>query len=200
VRANHRFSKHFPRQKIKVNSTKRGNCQVCVNLQVAKNLEKAQESKLTRRKQEHTPTENEIKAAPQIERLLTQLENDGRKPGTVENYRKSLARLLREGADLYDPESAKAALAKSPIKDSSKKTVAAMLDVWFDFNEMKWRPPKYSDEHEIPYIPTENELDLLIAALGRKTATFCKLLKETGARCGEIAELKWDSIDFGRRS
>lgn len=144
-------------------------------------------------------TDNAIKAAPQIERLLTHLRNDGRKPGTLENYRKSLVHLLRGGADLFDPESAKAALANSKLKDSTKKTVAAILDVWFDFNGTKWKPPKYSGEHEIPYIPTEAQLDLLIAALGQKTAAFCQILKETGARCGEIAQLKWDSVDFEQR-
>ena len=61
------------------------------------------------------------------------------------------------------------------------------------------RVPKYSDEHEIPYIPTENEIDLLIAALGKKAACFCQLLKETGARCGEIAELDWLSVDWEQR-
>ena len=39
----------------------------------------------------------------------------------------------------------------------------------------------------------------MIAALGQKTACFCQILKETGARCGEIAELKWDSIDTEQR-
>jgi integrase len=39
----------------------------------------------------------------------------------------------------------------------------------------------------------------LIAALGQKSATFCQLLKETGARCGEIAASKWTDIDFPRK-
>jgi integrase len=59
--------------------------------------------------------------------------------------------------------------------------------------------PKYTDEHEISYIPTEKEIDLLIATLGKKMVCFCQLLKETGARCGEIAELKWTSIDWATR-
>lgn len=138
-------------------------------------------------------------SSPQIEKLLTQLTNDGRKPNTVNNYRKSLSRLLKEGADLFEPENTKATLAKTTLKDSTKKTVTAMLEVWFCFNNIKWKAPKYSDEHEIPYIPSEAQLDLLIASLGQKTACFCQILKETGARCGEIAELKWDMIDFEQR-
>ncbi len=195
----HRFSKHYPTKTLRAQRCNTTNRQVCVILEEAKNLDKAQEIKTCAEKRKHSPTENEVKAAPQIEKLLVQLANDGRKAGTVLNYRKSLAHLLRLGADLFDPESAKATLAKSTLKDSTKKTVAAILDVWFEFNEIKWKPPRYTDENEVPYIPTEQEIDLLIAALGQKTACFCQLLKETGARCGEIAELKWTSIDWAQR-
>jgi hypothetical protein len=36
-------------------------------------------------------------------------------------------------------------------------------------------------------MPTEQEIDILIAGCGRKTATYLQLLKDTGARCGEIS-------------
>jgi len=201
----HRFSDRQPEKPPQESSKQSLNTrdhvvfkrQICAILEEAKNLTTTTETKTVAGS---SPiTENEIKAAPQIELLLTQLRNDGRKPGTIKNYRKSLAHLIRDGADLFDPESAKAALAKSPLRDSTKKTIAAMLAVWFEFNGIKWKPPKYADEHEIPFIPTEQEIDLLIAALGQKTACFCQLLKDTGARCGEIAELKWTSIDWAQR-
>ena len=147
----------------------------------------------------HTPTENELKASPQIEKFLIQLKNDGRKDGTILNYRKSFKRLLQDGANLFDPESTKATLAKLTIKENTKKTVTGILGSWFNYNEINWRVPKYSGEHEVPYIPTETEIDLLIAALGQKQACFCQLLKETGARCGEIAELNWLSIDWEQK-
>ena len=49
------------------------------------------------------------------------------------------------------------------------------------------------------FVPTETEIDQLIAALGKKTGAFCQVLKDTGARCGEVAQLKWTDIDFGTR-
>lgn len=173
--------------------------QVCVAIKGAKNLAYPQEIKTCAVKANRTPTENEVEAAPQLERFFEQLRNDGRKPGTVLNYRKYLKHLLKLDADLFDPENTKACLSKSTLKNSTKKTVVAMLDAWFDFNSIKWKPPKYSGEHEIPYMPTEAQLDLLIAALGPKTACYCQLLKETGARAGEIAELTRDAIDFEQR-
>lgn len=148
---------------------------------------------------ERTPTENELKAWLEIEKFLVQLKNDGRKAGTILNYRKTFKHLLKDGADLFDPESTKAALAKSTLRESTKKTVTGILGNWFEYNQISWRVPKYSDEHEVPYIPTEKELELLIAALGKKTACFCQLLKDTGARCGEIAELDWLSIDWEQK-
>ena len=50
-----------------------------------------------------------------------------------------------------------------------------------------------------PYISTEAEIEQLIAALGKKTSVFCQMLKDTGARSGELSALKWTDIDFGQR-
>lgn len=174
------------------------NHQVCV-IKKAKNLTSTQEKRACVGMADDTPTESEIKTWAKIESFLFQLTNDGRKPSTILNYRKSFKRLLKDGADLFDPESSKAALAKSTLKESTKKTVVGILGSWFDYNQIPWRPPKYSDEHDVPYIPTESELNLLIAALGEKTSCFCQVLKDTGARAGEIAELDWTSIDWEQK-
>jgi integrase len=197
----HRWSKHFPRKSLKVPSVYRQKHQVGVDpAQDAKNLDKPQEIKTCVRNRKHTPTDNEINATPQIEKLLQQLLNDGRTEGTADNYRKNFKRLLREGADLFDPESTKQALAKSTMAKNAKRSCAAMLNVWFEFNEIKWKRPRYTRENKIPHIPTEKTLTELIAALGKKTAAYCQILLETGARAGEISALTWDDIDFEQRT
>jgi integrase len=192
----HRFSEHFPRKVLKRIETNALAVQVCAATKGAKNLTPTQETKTCAENWKHIPTENEIKAAPQIEKLLVQLKNDGLKPGTVSNYRKTFNRLLRNGADLFDPENCKAVLADLPNKPRSKKIMTAQLNIWFDFNEIKWKRPKYTGESDIPFIPTEQQLDTLIAALGKKTATYRQLLKETGARPGELSATTWESINF----
>jgi len=58
----------------------------------------------------------------------------------------------------------------------------------------KWQPPKYKPVRTLPFIPTEREINELIAGCNAKTATFLQLLKETGMRSGEAWMLKW--IDF----
>jgi integrase len=161
----------------------------------SKNLATAAETKTVAGEQNHAETE--IKVASYAEKLLAQLENDGRKPSTVNNYRKALKHLVRQGANLLDPENTKEVLAKSSIRPRTKKcNVVPILNYWFDFMGIPWKPPTYSYESEIPYMPTEQEIDIMIAGCGRKMATYLQLLKDTGARCGEISRLKWTSVDF----
>ena len=57
-------------------------------------------------------------------------------------------------------------------------------------------PPKYVGTQKIPeFIPTEKEIDDLIAGCGPKTATMLQTLKETGIRIGECSRLTWSSLN-----
>ena len=53
---------------------------------------------------------------------------------------------------------------------------------------------------KLPFIPTEKELDALIAATGKKTSVFLQTLKETAMRCGECSGLRWENVDLQRRT
>jgi integrase len=181
-----------------------GHSQVCV-VKKAKNLDTAQEIKTCAEKWKHTPTENEIRATPQIEKLLSQLKGDGRTEGTLLNYRKTFKRLLKAGADMFNPENTKLVLADltlengKPIGNNTKKTMAAILDVWYDFNEIKWKPPKYAKEEKPIWIPPTGLLAQFTAAMGKKMCCYCMLLMATGARCGEVSSLELKDFDFAQQ-
>ncbi|MBS7612072.1 tyrosine-type recombinase/integrase [Candidatus Bathyarchaeota archaeon] len=51
----------------------------------------------------------------------------------------------------------------------------------------------------MPFIPTEEELDQLIAGCSKKVSTLLQFLKETAAKVGEALKLKWTDLDFERR-
>jgi len=56
--------------------------------------------------------------------------------------------------------------------------------------------PRYRRIQKLPFIPTEGELDQLMASSGKKTGTFLQLLKETGMRAGEAWKLWLKDVDF----
>ncbi|MBS7611199.1 site-specific integrase [Candidatus Bathyarchaeota archaeon] len=74
-----------------------------------------------------------------------------------------------------------------------------MDNLYLLFYKRGYKPFIHRWGEESPFIPTEEELDQLIAGCGRKTSTLLLFLKETGARIGEALRLKWIDVDFQRR-
>ena len=124
------------------------------------------------------------------------LKKDGKSDSTIRGRTKILQILTKRGANLYDPESIKDAIAKQPWSNGRKNNA---VDAYSSFLKMaggKWEAPLYQTVRKIPFIPKETEIDQLIAGCSLRMATFLQLLKETGARCGEIWWLNWSDIDF----
>ena len=67
------------------------------------------------------------------------------------------------------------------------------------FLGLTWQKPNYKPSRKIPFIPTEQELDQLIACAGKNLSTLLQLLKETALRVGEALSLKWADIDLERK-
>jgi integrase len=79
--------------------------------------------------------------------------------------------------------------------DRKGKITLAMCWV---FRKMAWcqlESPKYKFQRKIPWLPTEAQLDQLIAGCKPRLATFLQILKETMARAGEAWALKWTDIN-----
>jgi len=125
--------------------------------------------------------------------------------GKNNNYRNTqdiiytLGRLQRNGASLYDPESVKTVIKRLNVKDSAKKVYCDQYGVFLRFLGGIWEKPRYAAAEQEKKLLLESDIDQLIAAVSRRTATFCQVIKETGARPGEVLALKWDDVDFGRR-
>jgi len=119
---------------------------------------------------------------------------------TIKGRTKLIKRLTKLGANLYDPESVKEIIAKH---ESSIGRNANAVDAYTSFlqmHEMEWNPPVYKRIKRLPFIPTETEIDQLIAGCNRRMATFLQLLKETGVRCGEACQLEWTDMDLVNNS
>lgn len=124
------------------------------------------------------------------------MNKEGLREGTIGPRCKLLRILSRRGADLYDPESVKDAIARQPWCEGRK---ANAVDAYSGFLKMvggTWQPPRYKGIAKLPFVPKETEIDQLIAACSLRIGTFLQLLKETGARCGEAWMVEWDHCDF----
>ncbi|MBS7610849.1 tyrosine-type recombinase/integrase [Candidatus Bathyarchaeota archaeon] len=114
-------------------------------------------------------------------------------------YQRALRKLVEAGADLRDPESVKESLAKMPLSAQWKNQMIATYAAFLKMHRGSWKPPAYEVTRKLPFIPTEEEIDALIAGCGRKTATLLQLLKETGMRVGEALRSRWINVDLERR-
>jgi integrase/predicted RNA-binding Zn-ribbon protein involved in translation (DUF1610 family) len=128
------------------------------------------------------------------------MQKQGYSPATVESRIKKLTRLSRLGADLLNPENVKETIAKQPWKISTKANVAAIYGCFAKLHGLTWEPPIYKPNYEMPFIPTEAEIDQLIAACGKKLSALLQLIKETGVRIGEACRIRWIDLDLEQKT
>lgn len=129
------------------------------------------------------------------------MQKEGYAEATISRRIRFLATLVKREANLQDPESVKENIAKQ--QQWSLRTKEIAVETYSCFLQMQgktWEPPKYKPVRKLPSIPTEVELNNLIAGCNKKTATFLQLLKETGMRCGEAFMLTWIDFNFENRT
>jgi len=122
----------------------------------------------------------------------------GYKESTIKRYTHEMEILHRRGANIYNPESVKATIAKQKWKDSRKLGVCHVYNAFLKLIGKQWEQPIYRAVSTHPFIPTKSALEQIIAGAGKITSTFFQLLMETGARSGEAEALTWDNIDTER--
>jgi integrase len=129
------------------------------------------------------------------------MQKEGYAEATITRRIRFLKTISNKGANLADPESVKEILARQQTwQVKTKKIAVETYSLFLKMQGLTWNPPQYKGVKKLPFIPTEQEIDSLIAGCNRKTATFLRLLKETGIRCGEAYMLKWTDFNFENRS
>ncbi|MDR2204115.1 MAG: tyrosine-type recombinase/integrase [Nitrososphaerota archaeon] len=128
------------------------------------------------------------------------MQKEGYAEATITRRAKLLKTLVNKGADILNSESVKETIAKQQHwKNKTKELAVETYDCFLEMRGQTWKKPVYKAVRTIPFIPTEEELNNLIAGCNKITATFLQLLKETGARCGEAFMLQWSDINFENR-
>jgi len=171
-------------------------CQVCVTgTEGTKNLSRQR----TRQKRAAGATaKSEVKG--ELVEFSWWLKKQGYAESTIRQYSKNIKILAERGANLYDPDSTKDVIARQEWSNARRSVVIASYTAFLHKHGESWEPPKCRVTRKLPFIPTEQEIDSLIAASGKKTATLLQLLKETAMRGGETDKLKWINIDTENRT
>jgi len=113
-----------------------------------------------------------------------------------------LRRLVHLGANLGDPENVKEVLGKqAQWQDSYKRGICYAYENYLAMEGMKWERPIYKkSDRQIPFIPTEAELDQLINGSGKRIGTFLQGLKDTGCDPMELARISWTDVNPERKT
>ncbi|MBN1245552.1 hypothetical protein JXA31_08160 [Candidatus Bathyarchaeota archaeon] len=191
----YRFSEKPPQKKLKwqINTSNAlvSKRRICANRKEAKNLTQATETKTVAGEKERLPQD----AKGLITKFMAYLEREGYSQGI--SYPATLKHLVKDGANLLDPENVKAVIAQQkkkngePLKDSVKMLATYAYDAFCKMQSIKWNMPTYRQGETTLYIHDEKDLDLLISTASRRMATYLQCLKETFADPGEILRLEW---------
>ena len=118
---------------------------------------------------------------------------------TIRERTRCLRRLAGK-ANIFDPESVKEAIANQSWKESTKRYAVVLYSCFLNMLGLTWDPPIYKPRESLPFIPTEEEIDQLIASCGRKLSVFLQGSKETGADPGELIAIRWIDVDSKNRT
>jgi integrase len=168
------------------------NCQICVK--ETKNLVAEQQTtEVLRRK-----TTEDIKG--KLVQFAWTMQQEGYAQETIRMSSSCLRALITRDADLLEPTSVKDALAKEKKwSQSRRRNVINAYTLFLKFQGLTWEKPICNVTRKFPFIPTEQEIDDLIAGCSNQVATFLQLLKETAMRSGEAKRIQWTDVDFDRR-
>jgi integrase len=123
----------------------------------------------------------------------------GYKDSTIRLSSSVLKVLMDANADLTKPETVKQAIAQKSWSGNRIRNVCNAYTQFLTYLGQSWTPPNYTITRKIPFIPTEQEIDDLVAGMPNTLSVFLQLLKETAMRSGEAIQIPWKDVDLERR-
>ncbi len=158
----------------------------------------------------------QIRSGPPIDESTTDAKLYGKMSGEIaahalwmqkEGYRRSTIlsavsclKSVAKKSNLLDSESVKRYLGSANVTENRKETIVVRVARLYRQKGIPWVQPRYRRIERLPWIPTEEEVNLLIGGMGKKSAAFLQLLKETGMRPGEAWALRWKDLDQESRT
>ena len=144
----------------------------------------------------HPPHHTETLYHSKIFKVAWDLRKRGYSEHTLEGYSKKL-KILSKLVCLDKPESVNRVLAnKKEWKNSFKETVANAYLHYVRYYGLEWKKPKIRRAERLPYVPSTEQVNKLIAHSSRKYAMIYSILRDTGLRPIELHRLTLRKVDL----
>jgi hypothetical protein len=99
------------------------------------------------------------------------LQKQGYRNSTVQLNVRALKALAKR-TNLLNPESVKQHLALAKLSEGRKQILAQYLERFYRFKGIVFQKPRYRRVERLPFVPTEVEIDQLIAAVGKVLGVY----------------------------
>jgi len=119
-------------------------------------------------------------------------------PNTIHSKLRIIRR-LKKRINLWDTQEVEKYLINSEITNGHKNSIGFAYQDWCRWNGFEYTPPKFKRTSKLPYIPSESDIDQLIAGNGKKIACFLQFLKESACRPIEAWRVTSEDIDLNQQ-
>jgi integrase len=145
-----------------------------------------------------TPSENTAKHCAFKGKIL-EVALKLRQLGYSEAYLETMIRALVEiskNADLDNPNEVSLYIAKKNVKESFKANLCDFYKHFADYYRIQYIKPKYHRDHKLPYVPTKEELSIIISHASKRYALIYSIMRDTGLRPVEISNIRLEDINL----
>ena len=108
-------------------------------------------------------------------------------------------RMMAKAVDLDEPEQVKEYLANKEGKNSYIEGLVDSYERYARYNGITWNKPRIRRSSQPPYVPTVEEVTILISDAGKKYSLILSVLRDTGMRPIELSRAKLRWFDLKRR-
>jgi len=126
------------------------------------------------------------------------MKKDGYADDTIKVTGKRL-RMIAKVVNLDNPDVVKEYIAAKNASNGYKEALCDVYSRYVKYNGLRWQRPLYERDDQPPYVPTEEEINILIADAGKKYSLLLSIIKDTGMRPIEVerARVRWFDLQRG---
>jgi len=129
--------------------------------------------------------------------VVWNLKKRGYSDRTLKGYLKRL-KFLAKNVNIDDPNAVSMFLASMKVSDAYKEGIVNAYVHYVREYGLVWDKPKYKRDDRLPYVPSTEEVNMIIAHAGRKYSMIFPILRDTGLRPVELQRLTLKNIDLDK--